>query len=179
MLRLLAFGKIRGAIEGAVLGYKNFSLAGSSWQQGGVFVIDRPDEERFKVIFSHREQHPADFADLKAVLMAAGVPTESIENTDDSLFDYINSLNEYLEKRKMGDDGLEKTADDGLEKTAAAASCSSGACAFPPQKKENSAAAAAAAATAAATSTATATTGAIATCSSGACTLPKKDNNVV
>lgn len=81
---------IYGAIRGAILGFKNFSLAGSSWQQGGTAVVLKNGS----ITFINQEQHPADFAPLEQVLHSAGVPKNEIPiniEPSNELLKFLNS----------------------------------------------------------------------------------------
>ncbi|GMH94873.1 hypothetical protein TrST_g7753 [Triparma strigata] len=73
-----------GAIRGAILGWKNFNLAGSSWQQGGTAVLKRTDEGKVQVLYLKQEEHPADFAPVSDVLAACGVEESKIPQVSPS-----------------------------------------------------------------------------------------------
>ncbi|GMH58328.1 hypothetical protein TrLO_g7363, partial [Triparma laevis f. longispina] len=84
---------IFGAIRGAILGWKNFNLAGSSWQQGGTAVLKRREGVKVDVLYLKQEEHPADFASVEDVLIACGVEESKIPKVSPS-----KELEKFLDK---------------------------------------------------------------------------------
>jgi len=65
----------KGIVEGFRLGYETSHLAGASWQQGGVVLLDNDG----KIVYQHTEEHPADWPDLKPVFQRIGVPDATVD----------------------------------------------------------------------------------------------------
>ena len=86
-------------LEGARLGWKNFWLAGDSWQQGGtaVFLPPSDDPNRARCTYLHLESDPADHRPMRAILLAAGVPSDRAKDVD-----YVASLGKFLNHRRAG-----------------------------------------------------------------------------
>lgn len=55
---------LKGIWAGIQLGMRNRKLAGNSWMHGGTFVISHDA----KLLFSHVDKHPTDWADISQVL---------------------------------------------------------------------------------------------------------------
>lgn len=77
----------RGVLEGIRLGKEAHHLAGDSWQQGGMVLLDTAGG----VLHQHKEQHPADWGDLSPVLRAVGA--------DATGADYSKALQDFFEAR--------------------------------------------------------------------------------
>ena len=116
-----------GAFEGIALAYRNWNLAGSSWQQGGTFVLRKHASEgegMYDVVYGRPESHPADFAPLADVLAAAGVPAEEIP--DATRLPPGECLSRYLAKRG-------EVERNGGKKAAEVMDCEGGQCELPPR----------------------------------------------
>jgi len=117
-----------GACEGIALAYRNWNLAGSSWQQGGTFVLRKKREAggegMYDVVYGRPESHPADFAPMADVLEAAGVPADEIPEA--TRLAPGECLSRYLAKRAE----VERA---GGKKAAEVMECEGGQCELPPK----------------------------------------------
>lgn len=86
-------------LEGVRLGWRNFWLAGDSWQQGGtaVFLPPSDDPNGSRCTYLHLESNPADHRPMRPILLAAGVPSDRAKDVD-----YVASLEKFLNHRRAG-----------------------------------------------------------------------------
>lgn len=65
---------VTGAIRALKKGFRQTSTQGDPWQQGGVFVVLPPGEERFGYVSSAAGDHPSNEAVLAALPPLSGAP---------------------------------------------------------------------------------------------------------
>ena len=90
--------------EGIRLGWKNAALAGDSWQQGGMFLLEAPDmQPGIPVVrFGQRERWPGDWLPMAEIMQAAGATLqgdgggEKEEEVGDGSVDYAAALRWYM-----------------------------------------------------------------------------------
>lgn len=111
-----------------MLGYKNFNLAGSSWQQGGSFLLEKRGG-KVQCLYAQVEENPADFAPVGELMNALHINTYPRFHPSDALAEFLDAAS-----KQRGVDG--ESGDGSVEGSAPIQECADGSCEFVPRKRK-------------------------------------------